>query len=363
MFDKATKDAANSIANRLHIEPAALLAVAEVESNGQIFALVDGRPEPVIRWEGHYFDQRLKGAERELARSKKLASPKAGAIKNPNSQAARWAILAKASAINRQAALESISVGLGQVMIAHWNRLAFSSAEEMLAMARRDAAGQIELMARFVDVMGLADELKRKDFAAFARGYNGAAFRKNKYDVKMAAAYRRLSGDHPVSEATGMLRMGSHGAKVRELQTLLVRAGYAVHVDGDFGPGTRDAVRAFQRSQNVEVDGVAGPKTFQELEQYKTASDETPGAVKMADVDQIKTATVASGGLALATQFRDQISETASYLSGTGLEQADTWSNYLLAGAAVIGVGLAVWGLLGWLKSRRTVEGDVEIET
>ncbi|MCA1262949.1 N-acetylmuramidase family protein, partial [Nitratireductor aquimarinus] len=71
------------------LEPALLLAVAQVESGGQVSAMVRGRAEPPIRFEGHYFDRRLSGAKQAAARAAGLASPEAGAIANPRSQAAR----------------------------------------------------------------------------------------------------------------------------------------------------------------------------------------------------------------------------------------------------------------------------------
>ena len=49
MFDDATVRAVATIAARLKVESAALLAVAEVESGGKAFARVAGRNEPLIR--------------------------------------------------------------------------------------------------------------------------------------------------------------------------------------------------------------------------------------------------------------------------------------------------------------------------
>lgn len=49
MFDDATVRAAAKVAARLNVEPAALLAVAEVESAGKAFARVNGKNEPLIR--------------------------------------------------------------------------------------------------------------------------------------------------------------------------------------------------------------------------------------------------------------------------------------------------------------------------
>ena len=93
-----------AVANELGIEPATLIAVAEVESGGKAFASVETRHEPLIRFEGHYFDQRLAPAERDIARKAGLASPVAGKIANPVTQIARWRMLDRAAAINRRAA-------------------------------------------------------------------------------------------------------------------------------------------------------------------------------------------------------------------------------------------------------------------
>ncbi len=359
MFDDATIAAAEAHAARLKIEPAALLAVAEVESGGKVTAVINGRPEPLIRWEGHYFDKRLKGIARDQARAKGLSHPKAGGVKNPKDQAARWTILRAAMAIDRQAALESISGGVGQVMLAHWKTLGYASPDAVLDRMRESAAGQIEIMVRYIEKFGLVDELQRRDFTAFARGYNGAGFRANKYHTHMAAAYARLSGNPATSAATGMLRMGSSGARVRELQALLVRAGHPVKVDGDFGTATKDAVKAFQKKQRIKADGVVGPETFRRLEEFKVTPDEKPGEQKVTEVDEVKQVLPAGGVLVMVTQFRDQIGEGAAYLIGIDASWAQTLGNGLLAAGGLLGAGLTVWALYGWWKSRQTDEGDV----
>ena len=60
----------------------------------------------------------------------------------------------------------------------------------------------------------------------------------------------------------GMLRTGSKGPEVAELQRRLNHAGETLGVDGEFGPATNDAVRRFQGTRGLEVDGVVGPATW-----------------------------------------------------------------------------------------------------
>jgi hypothetical protein len=61
--------------------------------------------------------------------------------------------------------------------------------------------------------------------------------------------------------AGGLLRRGMRGPEVEALQADLARAGYALVVDGIFGPATQAAVVAFQRSAGLAADGIVGPAT------------------------------------------------------------------------------------------------------
>lgn len=62
-----------------------------------------------------------------------------------------------------------------------------------------------------------------------------------------------------------ILRQGDRGQAVSTLQDDLRRVGMGLSVDGDFGPATEAAVRAFQRELGLVIDGIAGPKTRQAL--------------------------------------------------------------------------------------------------
>src|SRR5205814_2383886 len=76
------------------------------------------------------------------------------------------------------------------------------------------------------------------------------------------------------------LKQRDQGAAVRELQRLLVSRGCPVAIDGEFGPGTYKAVRAFQ-AQNLDqhgqplvVDGKVGSLSWWSLQHPKP--DVTP---------------------------------------------------------------------------------------
>jgi hypothetical protein len=263
MFSRETISEIEAVARGVGLEPAALLAIAEVESGGRAFAVVNKRKEPLIRFEGHYFDRRLKGRSREKARRTGLASPKMGAVKNPRGQAGRWRLLEAAMAIDRQAALESVSWGIGQVMGSHWKALGYGSVDALVAEARSGVAGQVRLMLRFLERNGLIDVIRAKDWAGFARRYNGPKYRVHRYDTRIAAAYARHSGvTHRGDDAhDGLLRKGDRGDAVLSLQRQLTATGYPLAQDGVFGPATVRAVERFQAERGLVADGVAGPDT------------------------------------------------------------------------------------------------------
>ena len=60
-------------------------------------------------------------------------------------------------------------------------------------------------------------------------------------------------------------RMGDQGSDVAEIQGQLASLGYDVAADGDFGPATAEAVKAFQMSRGLDADGLVGPSTYTAL--------------------------------------------------------------------------------------------------
>ncbi len=60
-----------------------------------------------------------------------------------------------------------------------------------------------------------------------------------------------------------ILKKGSSGPNVTNLQDILTKLGYALGtVDGIFGSMTENAVRSFQADAGIAVDGIAGPQTW-----------------------------------------------------------------------------------------------------
>lgn len=60
-------------------------------------------------------------------------------------------------------------------------------------------------------------------------------------------------------------RVGDQGSDVAEIQEQLSSLGYDVTADGDFGPATVEAVKAFQADNGLEADGLVGSDTYAAL--------------------------------------------------------------------------------------------------
>ncbi len=80
-----------------------------------------------------------------------------------------------------------------------------------------------------------------------------------------------LSGQNTTEDtATGTLRPGATGEAVKAMQRRLKTLTlYTGSIDGKYGTGTENAVRAFQRRMGLKVDGIAGQATLQALETAK----------------------------------------------------------------------------------------------
>ena len=343
-------------AQKYNLPPSHVAAVTEVESDGKIFATVGGVRRPLILFEPHVFYRLLSGDKLTTAVQAGIASEKWNKSLYAKSQAGRWAQVNAAAEIDPVAAFEATSFGVGQVMGQNWKDLGFSSVKEMVDYIHLGVEQQIDVMLRFIVKNGLDDELRDGRWAAFARGYNGPAYAKNQYDTKMAAAAARYGGK--VAEPDGMLRLGAKGARVRELQALLVRAGFPSKVDGDFGAATQKALKAFQKSRKIKADGVYGPQTERELSEFRQGEKDKPGAEKTVDIDGVKEGAGGLGGGILVETLQNKVDEATGQLQGvSGFEP---WLGYGLAALSVVAFCLAAWGVYravsGWIKSRQTVE-------
>ncbi len=169
-------------------------AVLDVETRGGGF---DRRGRPKMLFEPHIFWRELvakygEGSpELRDAVRQGLAYKRWGAERYPRDSYPR---LIEATKIDRDAALRSASWGLGQIMGFNASLAGYDSAAAMVADFLDDEDRHLTAMVRFIISAGLDDELRRHDWAGFARGYNGAGYRRNRYDEKLAERFAWWQG-------------------------------------------------------------------------------------------------------------------------------------------------------------------------
>lgn len=188
-------------ADRLGVDLPSIKAVNEVESRGSGF-FAPGKP--AILYERHIMYRQLQqvapggsaeSAERLLAELvatlPNLVNPRPGGYVGGIAEYPR---LARAKVIDETGAISSCSWGAFQIMGFHYAYLGYPSAQAFKAAMEASEGNQLDAFVRFIEAdPALHKALKGRQWAKFARIYNGPAYARNLYDVKLARAYQRHS--------------------------------------------------------------------------------------------------------------------------------------------------------------------------
>ncbi len=224
-----------SATRRLSVGLPEIWAVIAVETSGCGF-LPDRRPQ--ILYERHLFHRLTNGRFDDGD----ISDPEPGGYGPPGSH--QYDRLARAMARDRAAALQSTSWGLGQILGKNAEMVGFDDLDAFVDAMSDSEDAQLAAVASFVRAAGLHGALRRHDWKAFARGYNGPAFAKHGYDVRLSGEYRKAAaGARP-------------DVNVRTAQLYLLYKGFDVGpVDGILGQHTRWAVAQFRTENGLAQTG------------------------------------------------------------------------------------------------------------
>ena len=190
-----TEEAIREAANNLGVDVACVKAVAEVESLGNGF---NSTGMVKILFERHKFYKFIAQkygapkANQLAAMHPDICSPKAGGY--TSSTATEHKRLDKAIAIDRECAMKSASWGRFQVMGFNYAAAGFANVEDFCVAMWKSEDEHLRAFVNFIKAdANMHRHLKNRNWAAFANAYNGPAYAQNKYDTKLAAAYRKYS--------------------------------------------------------------------------------------------------------------------------------------------------------------------------
>lgn len=254
-------------AAELGIEPAAIAAVAEVESAGAGF-LPDGRPK--ILYEAHVFGRLT--AHRYDASHPNISAPAWDKSLYGATGAHQYDRLAVAMRLDRPAALQSASWGRFQILGMNYSISGFATVEAFVAAMCESEGEHLDAFISYCRSRDLLRHLAAHDWRSFAKIYNGPG-QVDYYAQKIAEAYRRHAKAAPAKPAIATADLA--GPQVggmpnaiadadnpdwhfRQGQRLLLKAGLlkkrsgapatVEDIDGDPGDCTRDAARRWREA-------------------------------------------------------------------------------------------------------------------
>jgi hypothetical protein len=191
--DHPTPAAYQAAAWLLMCEPAAIQAVAEVETRREGAFLDSG--EPTILFERHVFHELTRG---RFAGARVPGAPAAWSlISNPipggyGPTSAQHRRLQAAVALDRDAALRSASWGLYQQL--GRDQQYSPSLQRFITAMYRGVDDHLRAFVMFIRASErLVDALRGLDWPTFARWYNGPGHARHDYAGRMAAAYERAA--------------------------------------------------------------------------------------------------------------------------------------------------------------------------
>ncbi|MCM1293744.1 MAG: N-acetylmuramidase family protein [Bacteroides sp.] len=190
---RLTEDDYREVAEELGVETAAIKAVVDIEAGKQhqgFFA----PGKPLVNFDLSMFRQFARKNGINLSRYSKshstvFASP--NARRYGSTQAAQQERLRLARTIDNRTGIEGTFWGMFQIGGFNWKLCGCSNIEEFVEKMSRSERDQLELFAQFIKNSGMLPALKSKNWAQFARRYNGASYASRGYHTRMASAYAR----------------------------------------------------------------------------------------------------------------------------------------------------------------------------
>ena len=177
-----------AVADDLGVDVASVKAVAQVEAGGAGF-LPSG--DPKILFEAHVFSSQTGG--KFDTSHPKISSTKWDKSLYRGGQVEHTR-LAEAMKLDRSAALKSASWGRFQIMGFNHKAAGYETVEEYVAAMKQDEGKQLKAFGSFIKSNpAMHKALKNKDWAGFAKRYNGSGYKKNNYDTKISNAYNKLA--------------------------------------------------------------------------------------------------------------------------------------------------------------------------
>lgn len=183
-----TEDDFREVAESLGVEVAAIKAVVEIEA-GRAHEGFSEPGKPLINFDLSMFRRFASKRGVNLSNYRKSHAVVFNSHRGSQDRANRR--LEAARSIHPSAAVEGTFWGMFQIGGFNWKLCGAESRADFVEQMKRSEYDQLRLFANYIRNAGLLRHLKSKNWAAFAKRYNGPAYAARGYHTRMAAAYRR----------------------------------------------------------------------------------------------------------------------------------------------------------------------------
>lgn len=185
-YNTLTDEDFKIVAKELDVEVAAIKAVVLIEAGAQMKGFW-APGVPVINFDRSMYNRYAsKATNRKGSKGEKVPAGLSGyALKE-------WTQLINARKTNLDGANMGTFWGMFQIGGFNYKQCGCKSVAEMVERMSKSELEQLELFAQFIKNAGMLDDLRKKNWAAFARKYNGSSYASRGYHTKMANAYKKF---------------------------------------------------------------------------------------------------------------------------------------------------------------------------
>lgn len=173
------------VAEELGVEVAAMKAVVRIEAGASLQGFV-APGVPVVN-----FDRAMYNKAKPSGKAKAPASSHVPAgITNARARS-EWSQLIAARKVNREKADMGTFWGMFQIGGFNYKLCGCATVQEFVDRMCHSEFEQLQLFANFITNTGMVNDLRNKNWSAFARKYNGAGYASRGYHTRMAQAYAK----------------------------------------------------------------------------------------------------------------------------------------------------------------------------
>ncbi len=185
-YSRLTDEDFRTVAEELGVEIAAIKAVVLIEAGKQMKGFY-APGVPVVNFDGSMYRAHASKAKNKKGDKNAKVPPglKGYALRE-------WTQLVNARRKNSDGANMGTFWGMFQIGGFNYKLCGCSDVDEFVRVMSESEFSQLELFAKFITNAGMLPDLRNKNWAGFARKYNGASYARRGYHTRMAAAYKKF---------------------------------------------------------------------------------------------------------------------------------------------------------------------------